>query len=122
MLFKLLSGTWTGLGSPYACGPLAARTKLKLTVVGNSLSLSANGIDRATASDTRLAGGDPGIMANGTATAQNWAGRNAGFQLTYQRTDTSGIEYYDVLSDNNGYGVQTLRVDTTHPSCGGCGP
>ncbi len=58
-------------------------------------------------------------MANGTATAENWAGRNAGFQPTYQKTDTTGIRYYDILSDNNGYGVQTLRVlQPTHPAAG----
>jgi putative esterase len=118
-LFKRISGTWTELGSPYSIGALAAGTQLKLTVVGNSLAFSVNGVDRITAADTSLTGGAPGIMANGTASAQDWAGGGAGFQVTYQSTDSSGIKYYDILSDNNGYGVQTLRVlQPTNPAAG----
>ena len=58
-------------------------------------------------------------MANGTATAGNWSGGNAGFQVDYQSTDANGVQTYDVISPDNGYGVQTLRVlQPTHPAAG----
>ncbi len=58
-------------------------------------------------------------MANGTATATNWTGGSSGFQVDYLSTDSTGIQSYDMLSDNNGYGAQVLRVlQPTHPTAG----
>ena len=118
MLFKQVSGAWTQLGS-YASGALAAGTQLTLTAVGPSLAFSENGVIRISVSDTTFTGGAPGIMANGAATAANWSGGDSGFQVDYLNTDSTGIRYYDTLSDNNGYGPQALRVlQPTHPAAG----
>jgi S-formylglutathione hydrolase FrmB len=58
-------------------------------------------------------------MASGTATAGAWSGGNAGFQVAYSSTDSTGIASYSMVSANNGYGVQTLRVlQPTHPATG----
>jgi hypothetical protein len=119
VLFKRISGTWSQLGSAYASGALPAGTQLTLTVVGNTLAFSENGVIRISATDSSLTSGAPGIMANGTATATNWSGGSTGFQVDYVSTDSTGIQYYDTLSDNDGYGVQTLRVlQPTHPAAG----
>ena len=118
MLFKRTNGNFAELGS-YSSGPLPAGTQLQLTAMRSTIVFSANGIDRISATDTDLTGGSPGVMAYGTATAQSWTGGNAGFRITYQSTDASGIKYYDILSNNDGYGVQTLRVlQPTHPAAG----
>ena len=74
MLFLRDNGAWTVLGS-YSTSPLAAGTQLTLTVVGSSLTFSDNGTTVISATNSTLTGGDPGIMANGTATAGNWARR-----------------------------------------------
>ncbi len=77
MLFKRTTdGGWQQLGSSYASGTLPAGTKLKLEAAGSGLYLLENGVVRVSAVDTGLAGGAPAIMANGTATADNWAGGN----------------------------------------------
>ena len=58
-------------------------------------------------------------MAYGSATADNWSGGTAGFQVDYQSTNSQGIKSYDVISANNGYGPQTLRVlAPTNPAAG----
>jgi hypothetical protein len=118
MLFNRINGSWAQLGT-YPCGTLAAGTRLELTVVGSSLAFSENGVPEVTASDTNLTGGSPGIMAYGTASAGNWTGGNAGFTVDYLGTDSTGVESFDVLSDNDGYGPQILRVlPPTHPAPG----
>ena len=119
MLFKRISGAWTQLGSTYVSGALTAGTQLTLTAVGNTLAFSQNGVIRITATDGSLTGGAPGIMASGTSTAANWSGGSTGFQVNYLSTDSTGIQSYDMLSDNNGYGAQVLRVlQPTHPAAG----
>ena len=118
ILYVRNAGNWTQLGA-YSSGPLAAGTQLKLTAVGNTIAFLANGVERIAVMDTTLTGGAPGIMANDTATADNWSGGTAGFQVDYLSTDTSGIKSYDVISANNGYGPQTLRVlAPTNPAQG----
>jgi hypothetical protein len=118
VLSKRINGTWTQLGT-YSGGTLAAGTQLTLTVLGNTLALSQNGTPLVTASDNSLASGAPGIIANGLATADNWAGGTAVFQADYLSTDANGVDSYDVLSANNGYGAQVLRVlRPTHPAAG----
>ena len=67
-------------------------------------------MQRIAVSDSTLTGGAPGIMANGNATADNWSGGTAGFEVNYLSTDAQGIKSYDVISANNGYGPQLLRV------------
>jgi S-formylglutathione hydrolase FrmB len=58
-------------------------------------------------------------MAFGTANADGWAGGDAGFEVHYVNTDPSGIASYDMISANDGYGVQVLRVlQPTHPAPG----
>jgi hypothetical protein len=102
---------WTPIGSIYNSGPLPAGTKLELMAVGNTISFLENGVQRISAADSTLSRGAAGIMAYGTAKAENWSGGDAsGFQVNYQSTDAQGIKSYNVISDNNGYGSQILRV------------
>ena len=117
-LYKRSAGNWTPLGS-YSSGPLAAGTKLEVTAVGNTITFLENGVQRISVSDSSFTGGAPGIMANGNATADNWAGGTAGFEVNYLSTDAQGIKSYDVVSANNGYGPQLLRIlDPTNPAAG----
>ena len=75
------------------------------------------------ATDSSITGGAPGIMAYGNAEAGNWSGGNAAltprFQATYMSTDSNGIQSYQVISSDNGYGPQELRVlQPTNPAPG----
>ncbi len=118
MLFLRNQGAWTALGG-YSTGALAPGTMLSLVAVGNTISLQVNGVQRVGASDGTLTGGAPGILASGSADAGAWYGGSASFQASYASTDSSGVKYYSVLSDNNGDGPQTLRVLTpTSPAAG----
>jgi hypothetical protein len=117
MLFLRDNGNWDRLDD-VTTSPLAAATTLTLTAVGNTLVFAVNGTTVISTSDNTLTGGAPGIMAYGTATASNWSGGNSGFQVEYQST-ASGVQTYDVISPDNGYGVQSLRVlKPTHPAAG----
>jgi hypothetical protein len=117
MLFKRSGGSWTQLGA-YHCGPLAAGTQLKLMAVGNTLAFMENGAQVITATDASFTGGAPGIMADGAARADNWSGGTAGFHVSYVSSDAT-IRRYDVISANNGYGPQALRVlPPTNPAPG----
>ena len=120
ILFKRSGSTWTQLGSAYNCPqPLPAGTVLKLMMVGNTLSFLENGVERVASGDSSYTGGAPGIIASGTPAAVNWSGGSAGFEVHYLSTDSSGINYYDIISANNGYGPQVLRVlQPTHPVAG----
>jgi hypothetical protein len=118
MLFQRSSGTWNQLGT-YASGALPAGTLLRITAVGNTIAFLENNVVVLSVTDSSLTGGAPAIMASGTATADNWAGGNAGFEVDYASTDSTGIKYYNMISANDGYGVQTLRVlGPTHPKAG----
>ena len=98
--------------------PLAAGSTLTLTVVGSTLAFAVNNTTVMSTTDTTLTGGAPGVVANGLATATNWSGGNSGFQVEYQST-ASGVQTYDFLSPEDGYGIQTLRVlQPTHPAAG----
>jgi Putative esterase len=120
MLFKRSGGTtWSQLGNTYSSGPLAAGTQLKLMVVGTTLSFLENRVERIAAYDPSPSGGAPGIIANGAATADNWAGGSAGFEVHSLGTDSTGIQSYDMISANNGDGPQVLRVlRPTNPAAG----
>lgn len=110
-LFLRHAGNWTPIGSVYNSGPLAAGTKLELMAVGNTISFLENGVQRISAADSTLSGGAPGIMAYGTAEADNWSGGGAGgFHVSYLSTDAQGVKSYNMISDDNGYGAQILRV------------
>ena len=110
-LYLRKSGNWSQVGTVYNSGPLAAGTKLKLMAVGNTISFLENGVQRISVPDTTLSGGAPGIVAVGAAKADDWSGGDAdGFQVSYLSTDAQGIRSYNVISDNNGYGSQILRV------------
>jgi hypothetical protein len=118
MLFERNAGSWTWFGS-YNSGPLAAGTQLKLMVVGSTIAFMENGVERIAAGNTDLSGGAPGIIASGTAQADNWSGGTAGFEVHYLSTDSNGVESYDVISANNSDGPQVLRVlRPTHPATG----
>jgi hypothetical protein len=110
-------GTWNALGS-YNCGLLPAGTRIGMTAVGNTVTVTENGVQRIGVGDSTLTGGAPGIIANGAAQAATWSGGNAGFQVSYRDT-SSGIKNYDIVSKNDGYGPQTLRVlQPTAPASG----
>ena len=117
MLFLRHNGGWAELGS-YSTAPLSGGTQLELTAVGNTLSFAENGTQVIGTTDGTLTGGASGIMANGAAQAAAWAGGNAGFQVSETGT-SGGITSYNVISANNGYGPQTLRVlQPTNPAPG----
>jgi hypothetical protein len=119
MLFKRSGGGWAQLGSAYNSGPLAAGTQLELVAVGDTISLLVNGVQRIGVADSSFAGGAPGVMAYDSATADNWSGGNTGFQVSFHGTDAQGVSYYSVISANNGYGPQTIRVlPPTNPASG----
>jgi Putative esterase len=119
MLFERTGTTWVQLGDSYFTSPLAAGATLKLEVVGTTLSFLVNGVERVAAYDNEYASGAPGIMMYGTGQADNWSGGTAGFEVHYLSTDFSGIETYDIISANNGYGPQVLRVlNPTDPAPG----
>ena len=99
MLFLRDNGNWTQLGTGYAVSPLAAGTTLTLTATGSTLTLAENGSTAIAANDTTLTGGAPAIMANGMATAGNWAGGDA--DGTYSVSGTvSGLSGTVLLADN----------------------
>ena len=105
MLFKLVNGNWTQLGSAHPSGALAAGTQLNLTVTGSTLSFSENGVVEVTATDTSLTGGAPAIMAYGTPTAGNWVGGDGTSSVagTYSIGGTvSGLSGTVVLENNGG--------------------
>ena len=118
VLYERDAGNWTQLGS-YNSGALVAGTQLELEAVGNTIAFLENGVQRVSVTDGSFTGGGPGMMAFGSADADNWAGGNAGFQANYQSTDANGVKSYSVLSANDGYGSQTLRVlAPTNPAAG----
>ena len=119
MLYKRSSGNWTQLGNAYSSGPLAAGTQLKLMVVGSTLSFLENGVERIAVYDNSLVNGAPGIIAYGTGKVDNWSGGSAGFEVHYLSTDANGVESYDMISADDGYGPQILRVlRPTNPAAG----
>ena len=102
-LYKRTSGSWIQLGSSYSIGQLAAGETLRLTATGSTISFLLDGSPVITVTDTSLTGGAPGIMAYGTARADNWAGGNIGGGASYTIGGTvSGLSGTVVLQDNGG--------------------
>jgi hypothetical protein len=117
ILYSRTSGSWNELAS-YNSGALPSGTLLRVEAVGNTIAFLENGVQRIAVSDSSFTGGAPGIMASGAATADNWSGGAAGFQVSSQGT-SGGIQSYNFISANDGYGPQTLRVLTpTSPAAG----
>jgi hypothetical protein len=118
-IFKRLDSNWSALSGVYYCGKLEAGTRLSLEVVGSTIALLEDGIERLAAYDAAITRGAPGIAAFGTSSAADWSAGRAGFQVNYLGTDDAGIRTYDVISTTNGSGAQELRVLTpTHPAPG----
>ena len=110
-LYLRHAGNFTPIGGAYNSGPLAAGTRLKLMAIGNTIALMENDVQRIAVANGTLTRGAPGIMAYGAAKGDNWSGGDAGgFQVSHRGTDALGIESYNMISDSNGYGPQTLRV------------
>ena len=123
ILFKRSGGGWAQISAAVSVSPLAAGTQLQLTAVGSAISLFENGIEVVSATDSSITGGAPGIMAYGNGQVDSWSGGNAAppprFQATYMSTDSNGIQSYQVLSSDNGYGPQELRIlKPTNPAPG----
>jgi hypothetical protein len=102
-LYERNSGSFTQLGASFATSALAAGATLKLTATGTTISFLLNGTPVITVTDTTLTGGAPGIVAFGTAKADNWAGGNiaGGASFTVGGT-VSGLSGTVVLNDNGG--------------------
>ena len=99
-LYKRSSGNWTQLGSSYSVGPLAAGTQLELAASGSTVSFLVGGAPRISVTDSSFTGGAPGMMAFGSATADNWSGGNA---VSYSVGGAvSGLSGTVVLQDNGG--------------------
>jgi hypothetical protein len=117
MLFLRQGGGWAQLAAA-STAALPGGTQLKLTAVGNTLALTVNGTQVLTASDSTLSEGAPGVFMNSTPRAASWSGGNAGFSVSPAGT-SDGIASYNILSANNGYGEQTLRVlEPSNPAPG----
>ena len=103
-LYKRISGSYIQLGSSYSSGALPAGTQLQLQASGSSITFSQNGVARISVTDTSLTGGAPGIMAFGTARADNWAGATLTASASYTVGGTlSGLTGGTlVLQDNGG--------------------
>ena len=103
-LYKRISGTWIQLGSSFSSGALPAGTQLQLQASGSSITFSQNGVSRISVTDTSLTGGAPGIMAFGTARADNWSGSTLAASASYTVGGTlSGLSGGTlVLQDNGG--------------------
>ncbi|HEX6761239.1 MAG TPA: LamG-like jellyroll fold domain-containing protein [Gaiellaceae bacterium] len=124
-IYERNAGTWTQLGGSYGCGPLAPGTQLQLSAVGSTITFFENGVARLSVSDSTITGGAPGIMTFGTATGDNWVGATGSgssvpaFQADYTGTDANGVASYSVVSADDGYGPQVLRVlAPTNPAPG----
>lgn len=117
-IYKRNSGVWTQLGSQYSCGPLPAGTKLKVMVVGNTVSFLLNDVEKIAAYDASITSGAPGIAATSTNSyADNWTGGDADFEAHYLSTDANGVKSYNMISAYNGYGPHVLRVlEPTNPT------
>ncbi len=61
-IFKRLDGNWAPLSNRFPCGELAAGTKLRLEVVGATLALLENGIERLTAYDAQAITGRAQVL------------------------------------------------------------
>ena len=119
LLFGRTGGTWDQIGAAFMCGALPAGTSLRLMVVGSTLSFLENGVERIAGYDPTYTGGDPGIMVNGNGHVGSWSGGTAGFEVHYLSSDANGVQSYDMISANNGYGPQVLRVlSPTDPAPG----
>ena len=119
LIFERNGGNFSQLGDAYSSGPLPAGTQLKLMVVGSTIALLENGIERVSVGNTDLSGGAPGIISFGPAQADNWAGGTAGFEAHYLSTDANGIASYDIISANDSGGPHVLRVlKPTNPTAG----
>lgn len=118
-IFKRVGGSWTVISGSYNCGALAPGTKLELMAVGTSIALLENGVERETTYDTSLTSGSPGVMAFGTPHLDNWSGGSTGFAVQYLSTDTNGVDKYNMLSRDDGFGPEELRVlNPTNPAPG----
>ena len=99
-LYKRTAGSWTQLGSGYSCGALAAGTRLEVAAMGSRIAFLVNGVQRISVTDSSFTGGRPGIMAFGSADADNWSGGNG---ASYSVGGTvSGLSGTVVLQDNGG--------------------
>jgi Putative esterase len=124
-IYERTAGSWAQLGPSYSCGALSAGTQLQLSAVGSTISFLVNGVARISVTDSSIAGGAPGIMTYGAATGDNWVGGTATstevptFQINYTGTDANGVASYSVVSADDGYGTQVLRVlAPTNPAPG----
>jgi hypothetical protein len=111
MLFRRTNGGWAQLGGSVATAPLPAGTVLEVTAAGSAISLLKNGSQVISVTDTNLTGGAPGIMAFGTAQADNWTGGNGTGPATGSGSGSStytvggtasGLTGTVVLQDNGG--------------------
>ena len=119
ILYKRAGKTWRQIGDTYACGALAAGTTLKLMAVGNTLAFMENGVERIAVYDNSYVGGAPRNRGTWRRTGRQLVRRDSRFEVHYLSTDSNGVEIYDMISANNGYGPQLLRVlRPTNPTHG----
>lgn len=113
ILFMRSADAWTQIGVAHSTSPLPAGTQLELEAVGPAIYFFENGILVVSASNSSITGGAPGIMAFGSAAAEDWSGGDENiprFRATYVSTDANGVESYQILSSDDGYGPEIVRV------------
>jgi hypothetical protein len=73
-ILKRAAGTFIPLSQSYRSAPLPAGTQLTLRAAGSQILFQENGTVVIAITDGTLTGGAPGLMINGAATTDNWAG------------------------------------------------
>ena len=115
-LYKSNAGNWTQLGSSFNIGPLAAGTQLKLTAVGSTISFLQDGVvrgQRDRQQHYRRRARDLDLRHCQGRQLGRRDCRSTGLptmQVQYTGTDANGVASYNVVSADNGYGTQVLRV------------
>jgi hypothetical protein len=123
-LWKCVNGSYTEL-SAAAVGPpgytlsgvLSAGSQIRLSVAGSQITVTLNGARIIKVIDTSITGGAPGIISDGVASADNWAGGNALAEPTapYQLFTSSPPNSANNGGDVGGYTVKVLTPDNPAP-------
>ncbi len=116
-IYKRSAGTWIQLGSSYNCGPLAAGTLLQLTAVGSTISFLQNGVDTDHCHrhhHHRRSARDHDLRHRRRPTTGRAAPRPPpalpNFQIHLHRHRRQRRRSYNVVSADDGYGTQVMRV------------
>ena len=112
MLYKRSAGNWTQLGSTLQPGRWRPGRSWSWRPSGSTISFLVDGAPRISVTDSSFTGGAPGIMAHGSATADNWSGGTAASYSVGGAV--SGLSGTVVLQDNGGDDLSRQRERVVH--------